>query len=88
LHLLALAAVPLATTQGHAPALCGYPIPAQGLTITSGPLGKLCTACLAGITGEHPLSTTLQRLASHQSADQDMSAAEPIDHPDSTRSPS
>ena len=53
LYLLAPDAVPLATTQGHAPALCGHPIPAQGLTITNGPSEELGTACPAGITGEH-----------------------------------
>jgi hypothetical protein len=46
LHLLQSAEVIAATTQGHAAAVCVRRIPAEGLTITSGPSGALCMACV------------------------------------------
>ncbi len=57
LHLLVPAAVLLATVAGHALAVCGHPIPAEGLTLTSGGSRALCTACLAGTTREHTART-------------------------------
>jgi hypothetical protein len=52
LHLPAPGAVLLVITAGHAQAVCGHPIPAQGLTLTSGRAQTLCTACLIGTTRE------------------------------------
>jgi hypothetical protein len=61
LHLLQPADVTLAATRGHAPSLCGYRIPVQGLTIKSVPSGSgsgssgsgsLCMACVIGATSE------------------------------------
>ena len=54
LHLLRSADVIAATNQGHARSVCGRPIPTEGLTITSGPLGALCMACLGGATSPMP----------------------------------
>ncbi|MGH3685053.1 MAG: hypothetical protein ACRDRU_07660 [Pseudonocardiaceae bacterium] len=49
LHLLAPAEVVIAATRGHAQALCGRPLAAEGLTLAQGS-AELCIACLAGIT--------------------------------------
>ncbi len=54
LHLLRSADVIVAANQGHARAVCGRPIPAEGLTITSGPSGALCIACVMGATSPIP----------------------------------
>ncbi|MGH3899290.1 MAG: hypothetical protein ACRDTA_13825 [Pseudonocardiaceae bacterium] len=54
LHLLRSADVIAATNQGHARAVCGRPIPAEGLTITGGPSGALCMACALGATSSMP----------------------------------
>ncbi|MGH3899716.1 MAG: hypothetical protein ACRDTA_16025 [Pseudonocardiaceae bacterium] len=54
LHLLPPAQIRLATAGHHARALCGQRIPADGLTITHGPPGALCTACIIGIPAEIP----------------------------------
>ncbi len=48
LHLLEPADVAAATTQGHAQAVCGRRIPADGLTITSDLSGALCMSCVVG----------------------------------------
>jgi len=48
LHLLKPAGVDLAATSGHAEALCGQRVPAQGLTINGAPSGALCMACVIG----------------------------------------
>jgi hypothetical protein len=57
LRLLAPADVAVAAAGGHARALCGRWLPAEGLTLT-GAAGALCLACVAGIpaisTGPHP----------------------------------
>lgn len=50
LHLLQPAGVNLAAASGHAQALCGHRIPAQGLTINGVPSGALCMACVMGAT--------------------------------------
>lgn len=50
LHLLKPAGVDLAATNGHAEALCGQCVPAQGLTINGAPSGALCMACVIGAT--------------------------------------
>ncbi|MDQ2789869.1 MAG: hypothetical protein M3Y73_09225 [Actinomycetota bacterium] len=50
LHLLPPAGVNLAAASGHAQALCGHRIPAQGLTINGVPSGALCMACVMGAT--------------------------------------
>jgi hypothetical protein len=50
LHLLKPAGVDLAATSGHAEALCGQRVPAQGLTINGAPSGALCMACVIGAT--------------------------------------
>ncbi|MGH3800637.1 MAG: hypothetical protein ACRDTD_10970 [Pseudonocardiaceae bacterium] len=44
----------VATHQGHAPAVCGRRIPAEGLTITHGPSGALCMTCVIGATCPMP----------------------------------
>ncbi len=46
LHLLHPTEV-IHATEGHGTAVCGHPVTAQGLTITSGPPGALCLTCLA-----------------------------------------
>lgn len=48
LHLLEPADVIAAATHGHAQAVCGHRIPAEGLTITIGPSRALCMACVVG----------------------------------------
>lgn len=48
LHLLEPTDVIAATTHGHAPAVCGHRIAAEGLTITIGPSWALCMACVVG----------------------------------------
>ena len=50
LHLLQPAGVDLAATSGHADAVCGHRVPAQGLTINGVPAGALCMACVIGAT--------------------------------------
>lgn len=47
LHLLGPTQVVVATTQGHARALCGIRLGAEGLTITNRS-AALCLICLAG----------------------------------------
>lgn len=54
LHLLRSADVIAATNQGHGRAVCGRPIPAEGLIITSGPSGALCMDCVLGATSPMP----------------------------------
>ncbi len=49
LHLLVPAEVVAAATGGHAEALCGQALPAQGLTLTNSSSGAVCLACVAGI---------------------------------------
>lgn len=49
LHLLHPADV-LVVAGGHAPAVCGQRISAEGLTITRGPSGALCMTCVVGAT--------------------------------------
>ncbi|MGH3883833.1 MAG: hypothetical protein ACRDSG_05835 [Pseudonocardiaceae bacterium] len=53
LHLLQPAQIRLAAA-GDARALCGRRIPADGLTITHGPVGALCMACVCEIPPEMP----------------------------------
>jgi hypothetical protein len=50
LHLLQPAGVDLAAASGHAEAVCGHRVPAQGLTINGVPAGALCMACVIGAT--------------------------------------
>ena len=50
LHLLQPAGVDLAAANGHAQAVCGHRVPAQGLTINGVPSGALCMACVIGAT--------------------------------------
>jgi hypothetical protein len=50
LHLLQPAGVDLAAASGHAQAVCGHRVPAQGLTINGVPSGALCMACVIGAT--------------------------------------
>jgi len=50
LHLLQSAGVDLAAASGHAQAICGHRVPAQGLTINGVPSGALCMACVIGAT--------------------------------------
>jgi len=50
LHLLQPAGVNLAAASGHAQAVCGHRVPAQGLTINGAPSGALCMACVIGAT--------------------------------------
>lgn len=61
LHLLQPAEVIAATTQGHAAAVRVRRIPAEGLTITSGPSGALCMACvlraISAMPGPDPRAT-------------------------------
>ncbi|MDQ1527542.1 MAG: hypothetical protein QOG18_2155, partial [Microbacteriaceae bacterium] len=60
-HLLQPAEVIAATTQGHAAAVRVRRIPAEGLTITSGPSGALCMACvlraISAMPGPDPRAT-------------------------------
>ncbi len=48
LHLLQPTDV-IAATEGHAEALCGRALPAEGLTLTHGSSGALCLTCIARI---------------------------------------
>jgi hypothetical protein len=61
LHLLQPAEVITATTQGHAAAVRVRRIPAEGLTITSGPSGALCMAgvlrAISAMPGPDPRAT-------------------------------
>jgi hypothetical protein len=50
LHLLQPVGVDLAAASGHAQAVCGHRVPAQGLTINGVPSGALCMACVIGAT--------------------------------------
>ncbi len=46
LHLVQPADITLTAARGYAPAVCGHPIAAEGLTINGVPSGTLCMTCV------------------------------------------